>query len=91
MPSSEIRNPHKLGLKLWVGKELMQDSNSDNLIFDTYEQIEMLSSRVTLYPGDLIMTGTPAGVGMPRKRFLKAGETVRLWIEGIGEFSHRMV
>ena len=91
VPSSEIRNPHKLGLKLWVGKELMQDSNSDKLIFDTYEQIEMLSSRVTLYPGDLIMTGTPAGVGMPRKRFLKAGETVRLWIEGIGEFSHRMV
>jgi 2-keto-4-pentenoate hydratase/2-oxohepta-3-ene-1,7-dioic acid hydratase in catechol pathway len=50
----------------------------------------MLSSRVTLYPGDLVLTGTPAGVGMGRKRFLKPGERVRLWIEGIGEFSHKV-
>ena len=43
-----------------------------------------------LYPGDLILTGTPAGVGMPRRTFLKAGDTVKLWIEGIGELSHTM-
>ena len=54
------------------------------------EQIAMLSTRVTLRPGDLILTGTPAGVGMGRKRFLQPGETVRLWIEKIGEFSHRI-
>jgi 2-keto-4-pentenoate hydratase/2-oxohepta-3-ene-1,7-dioic acid hydratase in catechol pathway len=50
----------------------------------------MLSSRVTLQPGDLVLTGTPAGVGAGRKRFLKPGETVKLWIEKVGEFSHTM-
>jgi 2-keto-4-pentenoate hydratase/2-oxohepta-3-ene-1,7-dioic acid hydratase in catechol pathway len=50
----------------------------------------MLSSRVTLYPGDLVLTGTPAGVGTPRRLFLKPGDTVKLWIEGIGELSHSM-
>ena len=60
------------------------------MIFDTAEQIEMLSSRVTLRPGDLVLTGTPAGVGMPRQRFLRPGETVRLWIESIGELEHRV-
>jgi len=50
----------------------------------------MLSSRVTLHPGDLVLTGTPAGVGMGRGRFLKAGDTVKLWIENIGELSHTL-
>jgi len=90
VPAAEIRDPHNLALKLWVGDELMQDSNTSNLIFNIAEQIAMLSSRVTLQPGDLILTGTPAGVGMGRKRFLQPGETVRLWVEGIGEFSHAM-
>src|SRR5438034_7375160 len=90
VPAAEIGDPQKLGIKLWVGDELMQDSNTDKMIFTVAEQIEMLSSRVTLQPGDLIMTGTPAGVGMPRKRFLRPGETVKLWIEKIGEFEHRV-
>jgi len=90
VPASEVKDPHNLGMKLWVGDELMQDSSTNQLIFDICDQIEMLSSRATLLPGDVILTGTPAGVGAGRKRFLKAGETVKLWIEGIGEFSHRM-
>ncbi|MDB5966000.1 MAG: 2-keto-4-pentenoate hydratase [Polaromonas sp.] len=90
VPASAIADPHQLAMKLWVGDELMQDSNSSQLIFDIGEQIEALSARVTLYPGDLILTGTPAGVGMGRKRFLKPGEQVRLWIESIGEFRHRI-
>jgi 2-keto-4-pentenoate hydratase/2-oxohepta-3-ene-1,7-dioic acid hydratase in catechol pathway len=90
-PASEIPDPQKLAMKLWVGGELMQDSNTSEMIFTTAEQIAQLSTRVTLQPGDLIMTGTPAGVGMGRGRFLKAGETVTLWIEGIGELSHTMV
>ena len=90
MTTDEIPDPHKLAMKLWVGDELMQDSHTSRMIFDTAEQIAMLSTRITLYPGDLVLTGTPAGVGMPRKRFLRPGETVRLWIESIGEFSHRM-
>jgi 2-keto-4-pentenoate hydratase/2-oxohepta-3-ene-1,7-dioic acid hydratase in catechol pathway len=88
VPASEIKDPHNLGIKLWIGDELMQDSNTGQMIFDTAEQIAMLSSRVTLQPGDLVLTGTPAGVGMGRKRFLRPGERVRLWIEGIGELTH---
>lgn len=90
VPASDIRNPHNLAMKLWVGDELMQDSHTSKMIFNTAEQIAMLSSRVTLQPGDLVLTGTPAGVGAGRKRFLKPGETVKLWIEKVGEFSHTM-
>ncbi len=89
-PASEIADPQKLGLKLWVNDELMQDSNTSQMIFTTAEQIAHLSTRVTLQPGDLVLTGTPAGVGMGRGRFLKAGDTVRLWIEAIGELRHTL-
>jgi 2-keto-4-pentenoate hydratase/2-oxohepta-3-ene-1,7-dioic acid hydratase in catechol pathway len=88
VPAGDIGDPHQLGIRLWVNGELMQDSHTSKLIFDTAEQIAMLSSRVTLHPGDLILTGTPAGVGMGRGRFLKSGDTVKLWIEGIGELVH---
>jgi 2-keto-4-pentenoate hydratase/2-oxohepta-3-ene-1,7-dioic acid hydratase in catechol pathway len=88
VPAGEIRDPHNLGLKLWIDDELMQDSNTSQMIFDTAEQIAMLSTRVTLQPGDIVLTGTPAGVGMGRKRFLKSGERLKLWIEGIGELHH---
>jgi 2-keto-4-pentenoate hydratase/2-oxohepta-3-ene-1,7-dioic acid hydratase in catechol pathway len=91
VPASDIPYPQNLALKLWVNDKVMQDSHTGNMIFSTAEQIAMLSSRVTLYPGDLILTGTPAGVGMPRRTFLKAGDTVKLWIEGIGELIHTMV
>jgi 2-keto-4-pentenoate hydratase/2-oxohepta-3-ene-1,7-dioic acid hydratase in catechol pathway len=89
-PASEIPDPQALAMKLWVNDELMQDSNTSKMIFSTAEQIAQLSTRVTLMPGDLVVTGTPAGVGMARRRFLKAGETVRLWIEGIGELRHTL-
>ena len=88
VPASDIGDPHRLGIRLWVNGELMQDSHTSKLIFDTAEQIAMLSSRVTLHPGDLVLTGTPAGVGMGRGRFLKPGDTVKLWIENIGELVH---
>jgi 2-keto-4-pentenoate hydratase/2-oxohepta-3-ene-1,7-dioic acid hydratase in catechol pathway len=88
VPAAEIKDPHNLGLKLWINDELMQDSNTGQMIFDTAEQIAMLSTRVTLQPGDVVLTGTPAGVGMGRKRFLQPGERLRLWIEGIGELNH---
>ena len=90
VPASDIPYPQNLALKLWVNDTMMQDSHTGKMIFSTAEQIAMLSSRVTLYPGDLILTGTPAGVGMPRRTFLKAGDTVKLWIEGVGELSHTM-
>jgi 2-keto-4-pentenoate hydratase/2-oxohepta-3-ene-1,7-dioic acid hydratase in catechol pathway len=91
VPARDIPDPQKLALKLWVNGELMQDSHTSRMIFTTAEQIAMLSSRVTLQPGDLVLTGTPAGVGMGRQRFLKGGDSVRLWIEGIGELRHTMI
>jgi 2-keto-4-pentenoate hydratase/2-oxohepta-3-ene-1,7-dioic acid hydratase in catechol pathway len=90
-PASQIADPQNLAMKLWVGDALMQDSHTSRMIFTLAEQIVHLSSRVTLYPGDLILTGTPAGVGMAKRRFLQRGERVRLWIEGIGELTHRVV
>ena len=90
VPASDIKDPHNLGLKLWVNGVLKQDSNTGQMIFNLNEQIAHLSSRLTLYPGDLILTGTPAGVGAGRGEFLKAGDTVKLWIEKIGEISSKM-
>src|SRR5258708_14661961 len=88
VPAGALRDPHQLGIKLGGNGELMQDSHTSKLIFDTAEQIPMLSSRGTLHPGDLVLTGTPAGVGMGRGPFLKPRYAVRLWIEAIGELNH---
>ena len=90
VPASDIPDPQALAMKLWVNGELMQDSHTSKMIFTTAEQIAQLSTRVTLAPGDLVLTGTPAGVGMGRQLFLKDGDTVKLWIEAIGEMSHTM-
>jgi 2-keto-4-pentenoate hydratase/2-oxohepta-3-ene-1,7-dioic acid hydratase in catechol pathway len=90
VPASDIGDPQKLGLKLWVNGVLKQDSNSSDMIYTLAEQIEQLSTNMTLHPGDLILTGTPAGVGAGRGEFLKAGDVVKLWIEKIGEISNRM-
>ena len=85
-PTRYIGDPMNLKMKLWVNGELMQDSNSGQMIFTIADQIEHLSSCITLQPGDIILTGTPAGVGMARKKFLRPGDVVKQWIENIGEF-----
>jgi 2-keto-4-pentenoate hydratase/2-oxohepta-3-ene-1,7-dioic acid hydratase in catechol pathway len=90
VPASDIADPQNLGLKLWVNDVLKQDSNTGEMIFNLAEQIAHLSARLTLHPGDLILTGTPAGVGVGRGEFLKAGDVVKIWIEGIGSFSNKM-
>jgi 2-keto-4-pentenoate hydratase/2-oxohepta-3-ene-1,7-dioic acid hydratase in catechol pathway len=90
VPARDIPNPQNLGLKLWVNDVLKQDSNTGQMIFNLAEQIAHLSSRLTLHPGDLILTGTPAGVGAGRNEFLKAGDVVKIWIEGIGSISNKM-
>lgn len=91
VPARYVSEPHNLRLRLWIGDELMQDSMTSFMIFDIGEQIEEISARATLHPGDVILTGTPSGVGMTRGRFLKPGERLRLWIEGIGELEHGFV
>ena len=90
VPASEIGDPQNLGLKLWVNDVLKQDSNTGKMIFTLAEQIAQLSSRITLYPGDVILTGTPAGVGAGRGEFLKPGDVVKLWIEKIGTLTNTM-
>jgi 2-keto-4-pentenoate hydratase/2-oxohepta-3-ene-1,7-dioic acid hydratase in catechol pathway len=90
VPASDIRDPQNLAIKLWVNDVIKQDSNTGKMIFNLAEQISHLSARLTLHPGDLILTGTPAGVGAGRGEFLKAGDVVKLWIEGIGSISNTM-
>jgi 2-keto-4-pentenoate hydratase/2-oxohepta-3-ene-1,7-dioic acid hydratase in catechol pathway len=86
----EIADPHALDISLEIGGETLQRSNTRELIFKIPELIEYISSVVTLEPGDVVATGTPAGVGFARKppRWLKAGDQVAVRIEGIGELSN---
>lgn len=87
-PASEIPDPQRLDLKLWIDEALMQNSNTKHMIYTVAEQIEEISARVTMYPGDVIMTGTPSGVGMGRGVFLQSNQKLRLYIEKIGELRH---
>jgi 2-keto-4-pentenoate hydratase/2-oxohepta-3-ene-1,7-dioic acid hydratase in catechol pathway len=88
VPARYITDPHRLDLKLAIDREVVQDSNTRHMIFDIAEQIEEISARVTIYPGDVILTGTPSGVGMSRGYFLKPGQRLTLEIEGIGTLEH---
>lgn len=91
--SDEVGDPHDLSLKTWVNGELRQNSNTRHLVFDCYEQIETLTAAFTLEAGDLILTGTPSGVGIgfdPR-RFLKAGDVVRIEIAKLGYIENAVV
>jgi 2-keto-4-pentenoate hydratase/2-oxohepta-3-ene-1,7-dioic acid hydratase in catechol pathway len=83
---TEIPDPHVLDLKTWVNGTLMQNGNTRNFIFDVRYLVSYLSQLLTLSPGDLIATGTPAGVGFSRKPpvTLQPGDTVRLAITGLG-------
>jgi 2-keto-4-pentenoate hydratase/2-oxohepta-3-ene-1,7-dioic acid hydratase in catechol pathway len=84
VPASEIADPQNLGLRLWVNGELKQDGRSSDMIFSVAEQIATASRIMTLDPGDVLLTGTPAGVGAPKKTFLKVGDRVEAEIEGLG-------
>jgi 2-keto-4-pentenoate hydratase/2-oxohepta-3-ene-1,7-dioic acid hydratase in catechol pathway len=90
VPARDVPNPMNLGLKLSVNGVVKQDSNTSKMIFTIQEQIAQLSLRITLYPGDLVLTGTPAGVGAGRGEFLQAGDRLDLWVEGIGTLTHTM-
>ena len=88
----EIGDPHALELRTWVNGELRQHSNTRHLIYDCLAQVEHLSTAFTLEPGDVVTTGTPAGVGgaMSPPRFLRAGDVVRIEIEKIGAIENRV-
>ena len=89
----EIGDPHTLGIRCLVNGEVRQNSNTKELIFNCFEQIAFLSKAMTLEPGDLILTGTPGGVGIGSKppRWLKAGDVVRVEIDRIGAIESRVV
>ncbi len=85
--ADEIADPHNLDISLTINGETLQHSNTKNLIFRIPDLIEHLSSVCTLESGDVISTGTPAGVGFARKppRFLRVGDEVIVRVEGLGE------
>jgi len=87
LTADEVADVHNLRLKLQVNGKTMQDGNTKNLIFDVYYIIHYLSQFMTLEAGDLILTGTPAGVGLGMKPplYLKAGDVVELGVDGLGE------
>jgi 2-keto-4-pentenoate hydratase/2-oxohepta-3-ene-1,7-dioic acid hydratase in catechol pathway len=82
----EIPNPHNLRLWLSLNGKMVQDSNTDDLIFNVPFLISYISHFMTLLPGDIISTGTPAGVGlgMNPPRYLNPGDMVELGIDGLG-------
>jgi len=88
--ADEVPDPHALSIRCLVNGEVRQDSNTRHLVFNVWDQIEQLSQAMTLEPGDLIFTGTPAGVGaaMTPRRFLRDGDRVRVEIEGLGELDN---
>jgi 2-keto-4-pentenoate hydratase/2-oxohepta-3-ene-1,7-dioic acid hydratase in catechol pathway len=83
----EVADPHNLNLWLELNGKKIQDSNTNDLIFNIPKIVSYLSNFMTLLPGDVISTGTPAGVGLGFKPpvYLKAGDVVKLGIEGLGE------
>lgn len=88
--ADEIADPHALDVQLSIDGEVLQHSNTKELIFKIPELIEYLSSITPLLPGDIVSTGTPFGVGLGRnpKRWLKPGETVTITIEGLGQLTN---
>jgi 2,4-didehydro-3-deoxy-L-rhamnonate hydrolase len=85
--ADEVPDPQRLGLWLEVSGERMQDGKTADMVFGVAQLVSYISRFMTLEPGDLIATGTPAGVGMGKQRFLQPGDTMRLGISGLGEQS----
>jgi 2-keto-4-pentenoate hydratase/2-oxohepta-3-ene-1,7-dioic acid hydratase in catechol pathway len=82
----EMGNPHTMDIRCFVNGERRQNSNTENLVFNVYDQIAHLSRVMTLEPGDIIFTGTPGGVGLAMQppQWLRAGDKVRVEIDRIG-------
>jgi len=87
----ELGDPHSLPIRTLVNEEQRQSSNTSNLIFDCFAQIEIISSICTLEPGDVVATGTPGGVGKALGKLLVPGDVVRVEIDGIGAIENPIV
>jgi len=91
--ADEISDPHNLQLQTWVDDDLRQSSNTRHMIFNCFEMVSYLSQAMTLEPGDVIATGTPAGVGVKMKPrgYMLAGQTVTIKIAEIGTLSNPVI
>ena len=89
--ADEIADPLALEMKLYINDELRQHSLSGDMIYNLYQQIEYLSTVMTLEPGDILATGTPSGIGAPKGLFLKPGDVMRLEIEGLGKIENPVI
>ena len=91
--AEEVGNPQQLQLSCTLNGEQRQNSNTADMVFTVAEIIEDLSKHMTLVPGDLILTGTPAGVimGLPEKNWLKPGDIVKVEIEKLGSTENKMI
>ena len=89
--ADEISDPHNLQIKTEVNQEVRQNSNTKNLIFNCFELVEHLSTSFTLEPGDLILSGTPGGVGVADNKFLKEGDEVKISISELGFIKNKVV
>ncbi|MDU4420559.1 fumarylacetoacetate hydrolase family protein [Raoultella planticola] len=87
----EIADPLALQMTLTVNGEQRQHASTGDMIYSIYQQIEYLSSVMTLEPGDVLATGTPSGIGAPTGRFLQPGDLLHLTIDGLGAIEHRVV
>ena len=90
--ADEVPDPGNLRLQTWVNGELRQDANTSDLIFGCDELVAFIAQTCTLQPGDLILTGTPSGVGMAMDppSWLESNDTIRIAIESLGEIEHRV-
>jgi 2-keto-4-pentenoate hydratase/2-oxohepta-3-ene-1,7-dioic acid hydratase in catechol pathway len=87
VPAADVLDPHRLGLRLWVNGRLWQDGSTADMVFGVGHLVHYLSQFMVLEPGDVVNTGTPAGValGQPEpKPYLRAGDVVELEIDGLG-------
>lgn len=89
-PAEFVADPQNLDIALTVNGVVKQSSNTSRMVYSIAEQVAYLSRHITLFPGDVIATGTPAGVGMPKKEFLLAGDEVAIEIEGLGRLVNIM-
>lgn len=87
----EVADPHALNLKLELNGEVRQEESTGGMLYNIFDQIEYLTKVMTLEPGDVIATGTPAGVGIAGNRFMKEGDVVRVSVEGLGYIENRFV
>ena len=81
----EIADPQALGMYCEVSGEMMQQASTASMVFDVATLVSYISHHIPLYPGDIIASGTPSGVGMVRDRYLREGDVMRLGLDGLGE------